>query len=73
MQTFQRLRRPHLAPVLEGEGAEGEKVFPSALSMAVTSGKWGFRVAVMRPNWAATASASGWVKMVRMAAAEDPR
>lgn len=28
MQALQRIRRPKLAPVLEGEGAEGQQVVP---------------------------------------------
>ncbi len=72
--TSQRLlghgiRAPPLAPVLERKGAEGEQVISGVDEHGRHVGELGLEGATMRSDCSATAPASGWAKIVRMAAA----
>ena len=69
VDALEGIRRPKLSPVRLREGAEGQEVLGCVAEHGGDVGELAGSMAVISSSWARTWTASGWAKIVRMAAA----
>jgi len=69
VDSLQGVGAPDLPPWAEGKLAKEQMSGAASRSIASTAGNWRPSLPAIESSWSATAAASGWAKMVRMAAA----
>jgi hypothetical protein len=69
VDPFQGVGGPDLLPVRPGRTVKASRSVSASVSMVSTTGNWRPSMVAIMSSWERTCSASGWAKIVRIAAA----